>query len=385
MTPARTAAIAGAGISGFTAAAALAQRGWDVTLYERSDNPREFGAGIYLKDNSLPVLDRLGVGDRIMASGERIRAARIVDERQRVIVERDLSGERLFVVLRSDLHNAVRDAALKAGASLVTGRQVTGAQPDGSLTFSDGSSVRADLVLGADGVRSRVRESLGLTQSYRALPDGATRLLIPRQENETSSEYWSGSRRVGVAPCSPDQTYVFMIGPESHRRCGALPIDRDYWEQAFPHLGSVFDRISDDAGIHHRHEEVVCTRWTAGRVALIGDAAHAQPPNLGQGAGLAIAAAWELARTVSESDDVPRELIDWERRVRPGVDRVQRLTTLYSHVGYYWPTPALTTRAQLFHWLSVVPATARVWEYWWRGGTNAPAPLLENDSERERA
>lgn len=385
MTSARTAAIVGAGISGFTAAAALAQRGWEVTLYERNDNAREFGAGIYLKDNSLPVLDRLGIGDQIMAAGERIRSARIIDERQRVIVERDVSRERLVVVLRSDLHNAVRDAALKAGASLVTGRQVIGAQPDGSVLFSDGGSLRAGLVLGADGIRSRVRESLGLTQSYRAMPDGATRLLIPRQEDETSSEYWSGSRRVGVAPCSPDQTYVFMIGPESHRRCGALPIDRDYWQEAFPHLASLFDRISDHAGLHHRHEEVVCTRWTAGRVGLIGDAAHAQPPNLGQGAGLAIAAAWELARTVSESENVACELIDWERRVRPGVDRVQRLTTLYSQVGYYWPGPALAARAQLFHWLSAVPATARTWEFWWRGGTNAPAAGLGSAGAGESA
>jgi 2-polyprenyl-6-methoxyphenol hydroxylase-like FAD-dependent oxidoreductase len=204
-------------------------------------------------------------------------------------------------------------------------------------------------------------------------------VLIPRQEENLSTEYWSGSRRVGVAPCAADQTYVFMIGPESQPRCGAVPIDREYWKQAFPQLSALFDRIPDDAGVHHRHEEVVCTRWTAGRVALIGDAAHAQPPNLGQGAGLAIAAAWELARTVSESEDVPADLVDWERRVRPGVDRVQRLTTLYSHAGYYWPAPALAARAQLFHWLSVVPVTARAWEFWWRGGSYAPALTDDTD------
>jgi 2-polyprenyl-6-methoxyphenol hydroxylase-like FAD-dependent oxidoreductase len=372
-------AIAGAGIAGLAAAASFAQRGFDVTLYERSEDPREFGAGIYLKDNSLPVLEALGVYDRIAAAGQKISAATITDESGTVIVSRDVSRERLIVVLRAELHNALRDAAIAAGAKLVTGRSVSGASPDGRLFFDDGDTVQADVVVAADGVYSRVRESLGLTKSYRVLPDGATRLLIERQEDDIAREYWAGNRRVGVAPCSADQSYVFLIGPESNPRGGALPLDRDYWGTAFPHLAHVFDRIKDGTGVHHRHQEVTCLRWTAGRVAIIGDAAHAQPPNFGQGAGLAIAAAWELARSVADSRttaDVPAQLAGWESRFRPNVDRVQRYTTWYTHAGYYWPQPALGLRAKFFHSLSVVPVTAHWWEFWWRGGVDAPATYL---------
>jgi 2-polyprenyl-6-methoxyphenol hydroxylase-like FAD-dependent oxidoreductase len=369
-----TAVVAGAGIAGLTAGLALARRGIQVTVFERSKDPREFGAGIYLKENSLPVLEQLGVLDKVIANGVALQAARIVDERQEVIVNRQFTEERMITVLRRELHNTLREAAIGAGVELVTGKLVVGARPEGVLIFADGEEARADLVIGADGVRSRVRESLGLTKSYRAMEDGATRLLIPRVEEPVGTEYWAGNKRIGVAPCSPDQTYVFMIGPEHDRRCRKLPVDRKYWSAIFPHLGEVFDRISDDAGVHHVHEHVVCKRWVDGRVAMIGDAAHAQPPNLGQGAGLAIFAAWELARTVAESPDVPGRLIDWERRVRPAVDRVQKLTTLYSHSGYYWPAPLLGARAKMFHWLSVVPATSQAWEFWWRGGTYAPAP-----------
>ncbi|GAA1790586.1 FAD-dependent monooxygenase [Planosporangium flavigriseum] len=368
------AVVAGAGIAGLTAGLALARRGVKVTVFERSKDPREFGAGIYLKENSLPVLEQLGVLDKVIANGVPLKAARIVDERGEVIVNRRFTEERMITVLRRELHNSLREAAVDAGVELVTDKMVVAAKPEGVLVFADGSQVRADLVIGADGVRSRVRESLGLTKSYRTMEDGATRLLIPRQEEPMGTEYWAGNKRIGVAPCSPDQTYVFMIGPEQDRQLRRLPVDTEYWSTFFPQLGHVFDRITDDAGVHHVHEHVVCKRWVDGRVAMIGDAAHAQPPNLGQGAGLAMVAAWELARTVAESRDVPSALLDWERRVRPAADRVQKLTTLYSHTGYYWPAPLLGARAKFFHFLSVVPVTSQAWEFWWRGGTYAPAP-----------
>jgi len=376
----RTVSVAGAGLAGLTAATALAQRGFEVRVFERNETLREFGAGIYLKDNSLPVLDALGIGERIATSGERLHQARIIDERQKVIVSRDVSTERLIVVLRSELHNALREAAEKAGVEIVTSAAARAARPDGTLELADGSTVWSDLVIAADGVRSRIRESLGLTRSYRVLQDGATRLLIPRQEENVAAEYWAGSRRIGIAPCSAELSYVFMIGPESDRRGTAVPVDREHWLASFPHLEGLLGRITDDAGVHHVHEHVICKRWTAGRVAIIGDAAHAQPPNFGQGAGVAIASAWELARTVAESDDVEGRLLDWERRTRPAADVVQKLTTLYSHAGYYWPQSALKARARLFQGLSQIPATAHQWEFWWRGGTEAPLPRVEAGS-----
>lgn len=365
-------AIVGAGLAGLAAGVALGQRGFAVRIYERSDTPREFGAGIYLKENSLPVLDALGVGDAIATAGERIHTARIVDEQRRTIVSRDVSGERLIVLRRGDLHQTLLNAAVEAGAELITGCTVLGATTDGTVALADGSSVRADVVVAADGVHSRIRDGLDLTQSYRRLPDGATRVLIPRQEEAYSTEYWAGSHRVGVVPCHDAWTYMFLIGPEAHRQVRAIPIDREYWKALYPHIADVIDRIPNEGGVHHQHLEVQCTSWVRGRVALIGDAAHGQPPNLGQGAGVAFVAAWELARTLADLGASPHSLHDWERRTRPPIDAIQRYTTLYSQVGYHWPTPALRLRADLFHWLSVVPWTARRWEFWWRGGTWAP-------------
>lgn len=374
---ARTAAVAGAGIAGLAAAALLAQRGLQVEIYERTDSPREFGAGIYLKENSLPVLEEIGAFQEVADSGVPLRAVRIADEKSRIIVTRDTSRERVIVVERSVLHGALLNAALRAGAKLITGTTVTGALPDGTLLLEGrgpggtAGSVRSDVVLAADGANSRIRDYLGLTRTNRTLPSGATRLLIPREEaDNVSTEYWAGSRRVGIAPCSAATSYVFMIGPEKDRRATGIPVDRDYWTAALPHLASVFRRISEGAGVHHAHTYVSCKAWTSGRVAIIGDAAHAQPPNLGQGAGLAIANGRKLADFVAGGGDVPEMLQAWERHVRRGSLVVQRLTTVYDMAGTL--ESMLPVRAAVFHRLSTFGPTARQWEYWWRGGIPAP-------------
>lgn len=369
----RRAVVVGGGLAGLAASAALARHGFSVRLLEKNRELREFGAGIYLKENSLPVLDELGIGARIEADGARIASASIVDERRRIIVRRDLSEERLVVVLRANLHSALLDAATTAGVDVVAGQEVTAVAPSGRVTLADGTELTADLVVGADGVGSRVRESLGLTKATRTLGDGATRVVVPRREEPHSVEHWSGDRRVGIVPCGDDTTYAFIIGPERERRATRLPLDREYWSAAFPHLTEFFHRVPDDAGVHHAHVEVKCHSWTRGRVVLVGDAAHAQPPNLGQGAGLAIAATWALARHAA-TGDLTTALAAWQREVRSGIDMVQRLTTAYDIAGYRWPRSLYGARARLFHTLSTFPPTARRWEYWWRGGTDRPVP-----------
>src|SRR5579862_1204522 len=264
--------IIGAGLAGLAAGVALGQREFEVQIYERSEEPREFGAGIYLKENSLPVLDALGVGQAVCDAGERMAVARIIDETPRVIVERDVSDERLVVVRRTDLHQILMSAALDAGVEVLTGRTAVAARPDGTVDFADGSALTADVVIAADGVHSRLREGLGLTRSYRRLQDGATRVLVPRQGEIDSNEYWAGPHRVGVVPCHKDWTYMFLIGPENRPQVRAIPVDREYWKALYPHLSGVLDRIPDDVGVHHPHEEVTCTSWVSGRVAVIGDA-----------------------------------------------------------------------------------------------------------------
>jgi 2-polyprenyl-6-methoxyphenol hydroxylase-like FAD-dependent oxidoreductase len=378
--------IAGAGIAGLAAAAAFRTHGYDVEIFEQSRQPREIGAGIYIKENSFAVLDALELSDEITRRGVRIDAARIIDESGRVVVDRDVRAERLVVALRSDLHGLLRQRAEDLGAVLHTGRRVAGASADGILFLDDDTEVRGDLVIGADGLHSRVRESLDLTRVKLSLGDGATRVLVPRFADEPpySTEHWSGQLRVGVAPASPEYTYLFIIGPERDRRATRVPLDKPFWSRHFPHLARYFDAVTPELSIHHRHVVVHCDTWVKGRVAIVGDAAHAQPPNLGQGAGVAMAAAWEMAETIAASDDVREGLQDWQTTSRPRIDMVQRLTTLYDVLSYKWPRPLAPLRSSLFSTISKSRVLGDRWEFYWRGGAVAPGPL-GNGTPEERA
>lgn len=372
--------IVGAGIAGLTAAASFRMFGWDVEVFERSAEPREIGAGLYIKENSFEILDHLGLTEEIMAAGRRISEARIIDEDKVLVTSRDLSCERLVVVLRSDLQQALRQRAEELGAVLTTNAHVVAADPRGILRFADGSEEHADLVIGADGLNSKVRDSLDLMRARYALGDGATRVLVPRDPNEpdVSTEYWSGNLRVGIAPCSQDHTYMFIIGPEKDHRATHVPLDMNYWTRNFPHLEHYFRQVTVENSIHHRHSVVHCDSWVKGNVAIIGDAAHAQPPNLGQGAGVSMAAAWELAETLAVfQDDIPTALDTWHKTARPRIDMVQKLTTAYDFIQYKWPKALAPLRSRLFSAISKSPLVGKRWEFYWRGGS--PEPYSDED------
>jgi 2-polyprenyl-6-methoxyphenol hydroxylase-like FAD-dependent oxidoreductase len=370
---ARTAEIAGGGIAGLTVAAVLARRGWQVRVHERASALREIGAGIYLKENSLRVLERLGVYDTLTDDATRLSEMRVTANGGRVLINRDVSGERVVVALRERLHRALLDAATDAGAEVLTTSRVESAHPNGTLTLQSGrESASADLVVGADGVHSRVRPTAGLEAKVVTLGDGATRLLVPRTEDAVSTEHWGERLRVGVTPCSRDQTYVFLIGPESDQLAKRIPVDTAYWARAFPHLEELWDRVPPDVGAHHPHVVVLCRRWARGRVAVVGDAAHAQPPNLGQGAGLAIANAWALAEALEESPSVELGLQRWDEAVRPVGQAVQRWSCRYGNFAYRWPARLRWLRAPALSALGNWGPTRDRWAWLWRGGLGRP-------------
>jgi 2-polyprenyl-6-methoxyphenol hydroxylase-like FAD-dependent oxidoreductase len=350
-------------------AASLARHGVAVTVHERAAKLRELGAGIYLKENSLKVLDRLGIYEPLEARAVRLSRGEIRTEGGRLVMTRGLADERALVALRSDLHALLTQAAKAEGATVLTSSLVEAADPGGSVTLQDGTTEAADLIIGADGLNSRVRVTAGIEGRVRNLGDGATRLLIERREREAvSTEYWSEKLRVGVTPCSPQHTYVFLIGPESDERARSLPVDVGYWLHHFPYLRDVMERIDAGEATHHQHALVLCNRWTRGKLALVGDSAHAQPPNLGQGAGLAIANAWSLAETIRARSDVEAALAQWETANRPFANQVQRWSHRYGLVGYRWPPHSYRLRSATLWTLGHIPYTGRRWNWLWRGG-----------------
>lgn len=336
----RDAVVAGGGLAGLFVSTALAQQGWSVRVHEQAEELRMFGAGIWLWENGLRALEAIGVLEGAIHRGQRMSAWEIRDRRGRLLRRREAYPfDRLIVPPRADLYEALIAGAREAGVEIITGSKAVGGRADGSLELVDGSVEDASLVVAADGVRSAVRESLGLTRNFRDLGNGAIRLLIPRIDGEdadVSSENWSGSRGLLYNPCSDKHIYLCLVCSQSDLEGRQVPVNVESWARSHPRLESIIRRIGTE-GRWDNFVTVEAERWSAGRVAIVGDAAHGQPPWLGQAANLAFANCLALAQFIGGASDVTQALQAWERTCRPVTDHTERWTNAYGRIVNLWP------------------------------------------------
>jgi 2-polyprenyl-6-methoxyphenol hydroxylase-like FAD-dependent oxidoreductase len=350
MNAQRRVEIAGAGFAGLTAACALAQRGWQVRVHERAEELRTTGAGIYVYENGLRVLEAVGAYAAAVEGAPIAHTREVRDHHDRVISVHRWQGSRVFSIVRQRIINALGEVARLAGVEIIFNSEVLAADPSGELLLSGGQRLKADLVIGADGTNSRVRDALGLTAKRKRLVDGATRLLIDKTPEErattehgaTTVEYWSGSRRVLYTPCSENDIYIALTMLNSDAAATAVPIDKALWKRSFPHIEPLIDRIGPE-GRYDPFELIKLKRWSAGKVAVIGDAAHALPPNIGQGGGCAMMNALALAVHLDRHRMVEDALAAWEATERPLTDHTQRVSVLLG-LPTTWP-PTLRTLA----------------------------------------
>lgn len=366
----RTVHVIGGGIGGMATAACFAQRGWNTVVHERAHDLREVGAGIYLKENSIRVLEGLGCLERIVAQGTAIRKSEILDRNGRPLLSRDISSERVYTVLREHLHRELVTSARAWGVSICTGSEVKSVTVDGLLETGDGQKHTADLIVGADGLRSLTRKQADLEVKASNLQTGSTRILLPAQAGDPldrSFEIWRGHKRVLVVPAGPGITYICASSREDDSRATALPFDREYWTECFPSLAGLFARVDPASAIHHAHGKVRVRAWSRGKVAIVGDAVHGQPPNLGQGAGLAIANGASLVRHLESFGDTGQGLKAWERSERRMTEQIQMWSEQWDIFVNYWPIVLEPTRSGVIWTLANFPPTRRRWGRLYRG------------------
>ena len=318
----RHAEIVGAGFAGLTAACALARRGWSVRVHERADRLRTTGAGIYIYENGLRVLEAVGAYEAAVKGAPFAHTREVRDDQNRTISTHKWQGSRVFSIVRQTVINALAESATRpARRSSRTRRRLRRAAQAKSRCPT----------AGAQGRSGHWRRRLELQGPRRPWPSGTAQAAGGRlhaaahsqepeeergQDGATTVEYWSGSRRVLYTPCSPTEVYIALTMLNSDDAAKAVPVDKAAWKRWFPHLDALIERLGDE-GRYDRFEYIRLKRWAAGKAAVIGDAAHALPPNIGQGGGCAMMNALSMAVYLNRENDVPKALDMWERQRAP--------------------------------------------------------------------
>ncbi|HWM04092.1 MAG TPA: NAD(P)/FAD-dependent oxidoreductase [Actinophytocola sp.] len=329
--------VVGAGIGGMAAALLLARAGASVSLLERTATPAAVGAGILLQPNGLAVLTGLGLAEQLEQVGHRVRASTVRGSGRSPIATLAVPDfgaglDHVLAVRRSLLHEVLLAAVTAEPAidyRLAATVHEVGTDGSVSLEWLDRhSTIEADLVVGADGIGSTVRAGGAFGVRERSVTDRYLRGLVSRQGIDLEGEHWTALGLFGGAPVDPSTCYFYgsaSAAPVAAAiAAGDLPACRDAWARALPVAGEHLGRLPGFAELLvNNAERVDCARWHDGRLVLLGDAAHAMAPTLGQGANSALVDAAVLTAELAASGTVSDALQSYTRRRRPRVTMVQ--------------------------------------------------------------
>ncbi|MQY09275.1 FAD-dependent monooxygenase [Actinomadura macrotermitis] len=355
MNERRTAVVVGGGIGGLAAAAALAGRGWQVRVLERAAEFGEVGAGLSLWANGTRALDTLGLGTAVRAHSAPETEAGIRDRRGRWLARTDTAElarrhGAVVMVHRATLLDILREAlpqdALRAGVA-VTRVRADGPQAE---VVHDGGVMRADLVVGADGIRSAVRRSLwpdAPGPRYAGYTAWRT-VVTPGRALQAGGESWGRGERLGLATLPDGRVYLYGVAsvPAGGRSAdGELAELRRRFGRWHDPIPALLDAAVEEQVMRHDIVDLPpLASFATGRAALLGDAAHAMTPNLGQGANQALEDAVTLAALLDAHPHVPDALAAYDRERRPRTQKIAARSRRIGAVAHWASPPAVAVR-----------------------------------------
>ncbi len=390
--------IAGAGIGGLCTAICLARRGWRVGLYEKAKFLDEAGAGLQLSPNASAILQKIGIIERLTRFAlcpQAITIRRARDGATLALMPLEDAERRwgapYLAVHRADLQRVLLDtAARESGIHLVTGAAVNGIEQDAngvSVAIGQGtivSKVEGDCVIGADGVRSFVRQFLGAESArftrrtaWRALAEAAR---VPAAMRRQETTLWLGRGAHLVHYPLRGGTVINVVAIVDEDFCSgeenfwASPGDPRFLEPRFDGWDGAARELLSAASGWRKWPLFDCrpiANWVTGRVALMGDAAHPMLPFLAQGAAQTIEDADALGVALDQGKDICAGLRAYQAMRHARATRVQKESRRQAAI-YHLTGPAAFLRDAALRALSGSRMLARYDWLYDSGSAQAP-------------
>jgi 2-polyprenyl-6-methoxyphenol hydroxylase-like FAD-dependent oxidoreductase len=348
--------VVGGGIAGLSAAIGLRRSGHDVVVLEQAPRIEPVGAGITLFSNAMRALDRLGVGEAVAARGAAATRSAILtwEGRELTRVPSDLVNGTIA------LHRADLQAELTAAAGEVRlGVEVTAVEQDADGVVArgaDGSKEQGDLIVGADGLSSVARHAIAESPIHYAGYTAWRGVSSVSVEHGRLTESWGIGERFGLIDIGHGRTYWFATknAPEREpdepegRRAEVLRRFADWHEPIAAIAEATYENAILRNDVYYLEP---LPRWSSGRVVLVGDAAHATTPGVGQGAAQAIEDAVVLAERLEVHTDLTSALAEYEAIRRPRAEAVLRMSRRMDKAAQLASPVGWRVRNMVVRWL----------------------------------
>ncbi|NEW46440.1 NAD(P)-binding protein [Nocardia cyriacigeorgica] len=350
MSTIRSALVIGGGIAGPVAATALRKAGIEARVYEAYSGPSfNIGSGLALAPNGLAALDVVGAGDRVRAVAVPVPKMNLSVGGKRLPVPTLSDVEPLQVVDRSALHRELHDHAIEAGVPFEYDKRLVAVDEhaDGvTAHFTDGSTATAEVLIGADGIRSTVRElidpdapgpeytgMLGFGALTEAAIDTPSETMVFAFGKRAYYLYWpEGEGRIAWGANLPHKQYLSLTDARAIPAEHWLSVLRDTYAEDTPGgqlaRATTADQLQITGALHIMPP---VPHWYRGRMVLVGDSVHAPSNSSGQGASLAIESAVQLARCLRDLPTATDAFAIYERLRRSRVEGVAARAAKINH------------------------------------------------------
>lgn len=326
-----TISIIGAGIGGLTLGNVLKQHPYDFTVYESAREIKPVGAGIMMAVNAMQVFDRLGLKEKIEKAGNKIHRITIANESLQPISKTEiLALEKKYNSCNVAIHRAALQRILvenigsehiQLGHSLLKIEK----KENYALTFENGIQKESKIIFGADGIKSQIRSQIFTTGTIRNSGQKCWRGLVgfelPEKYHQEAFEVWGKGKRFGFVKISEKKVYWYACINEKSFDQHIMPAD------IFSDFDPLIVKLIDATA----KEDIICNtitdlapipQWYTDNLCMIGDAAHATTPNMGQGACQAIEDAYIIGRLLEKNTDFNAVFEEFQKIRRKKVDYI---------------------------------------------------------------